>query len=315
MQFNYRFLSVAALVLSISFTACKKDDSKQSSGGDNTTEVQAQADDQSMVSDDMDDVANDVSVAVEGSGTFTGRAQTPPPPAFPTCNASLSYDTTSSVRKITITYNGATCVGNYTRTGTVTVSIPAGVRWKDQGAVLTVTYNNLKITRVFDNKSITINGSHTITNVSGGLLVNLPTMQSITHAIASAGMSITFDDNTQRTWQVARRRVFTLNNGVLTLSITGDHTDGTRTGIAEWGTNRNGHAFTTSITSPLVISSACNFRLVSGEVKHEGIATVTATFGLDMNGNPTSCPGSGSYYYKLTWTGPNGNSLSYIHRY
>lgn len=304
MQIKFRLMPVLALAFVATFTSCKK----ESSPADNSAELTAHSDDQKQVSTQIDAVANDASMALESSGAFAGRTQNPP---FNVCDATAVLDSTSNPRTITITYNGSNCWGSFTRTGVVVLSMPAGVKWKDSGATLTVNYQNLKITRTSDNKSITINGSHTMTNVSGGLLVNLPTQQSITHTIASAGMSIKFDDNTTRTWQVARRRLFTYNNGIV-VSITGDHTEGSHTAIAEWGTNRFGHAFTTSITHPLVIRQDCNFRLTSGEVKHEGFGTATATFGLDANGNPASCPGNGNYYFKIVWTGPGGNTHSAI---
>jgi hypothetical protein len=120
-------------------------------------------------------------------------------------------------------------------------------------------------------------------------------------------MSVTFDNGSQRTWMVAVQRVFTYNNGVV-ITSTGTHTDGSNINIAEWGTNRFGHAFSTSILEPLVVRQDCSFRLVSGKVKHTAPAvTATATFGLDASGNPTGCPGTGHYYYKLEWTGPGGN--------
>lgn len=304
MQMNFRLLPVLTLALFTTFTACKKD----SKPADSTAELETHADDQSRVSTQIDDVSNDASLAIESSASYSGRMQNPP---VVICDATVSYDSTSSPRKLTITYNGASCNGTFTRTGSVVVTMPANIHWKDQGAAITVTYQNLKVTRLSDNKSITINGSHTITNVSGGLLFNLSTQQSITHTISSDGMTITFDDGSQRVWKIARRRVFTYNNG-LVLSITGDHTDGSKTGIAEWGLNRFGHAFTTSIKEPLVIRQDCAFRLTSGQVEHEGFGTATATFGLDASGNPTSCPGSGHYYFKLTWTGPGGNTASAI---
>ena len=127
------------------------------------------------------------------------------------------------------------------------------------------------------------------------------------HITSSDGMSITFDDNTQRTWKVATRRVFTYNNGIV-LTITGNNMIDNTEGVAEWGINRFGHEFMTSITQPLVIRQDCAFRLTSGEVKHEGVGTATATLCLDANGNPTSCPGTGHYYLKLAWTGPRGNT-------
>lgn len=190
--------------------------------------------------------------------------------------------------------------------------MPAGIHWKDVGAILTVTYQNLKITRISDNKSITINGTHAITNVSGGRLIDLASQNSITHRINSSNMAITFDDGAQRTWQVARKRVFTYNNGIA-ITITGEHTDGNITNIAEWGTTRFGSTFTTSITDPLVIRQDCNFRLTNGQIKHNRLsASSTVTFGLNANGIAVTCPGTGSYYFQLLWTGIGGNTYNVI---
>ena len=166
---------------------------------------------------------------------------------------------------------------------------------------------------MLDNKSITINGTKTITNVSGGRLRDLATHGPITHDIASPGLTILFDNGTTRTWQVAKERVFSYNNGV-EITTTGLHTDGTTTGISEWGTNRNGNTFVTAITQPLVIRQDCDFRLTSGVVTHSrSAATVVATFGLDSTGAPTTCPGvGGHYYFKIVWTNANGIVRTYI---
>ena len=307
MQMNLRLVSLLTLTVLFTFTSCKKDDQPTT---DNKTEVTTHSEDQNRVAGDMDGITNDVNLAIETDGSFSGRYMD----VQGVCGAAISIDTMSNPRKITIVYSGANCLGSHTRTGTVVVSMPAGTRWKNPGAVLTVSYQNVKITRVIDNKSITINGSHTLTNVSGGLMIHLPNLNQIVHDLNSSGMTITFDDNTQRSWQVARRRTFTYNNRV-NLAISGTHSIGNQTGIAEWGTNRFGHSFTTSITQPLVFRQDCALRMTSGQLKHEGFATVTATFGLDATGNATSCPGTGHYYYKLDWTGPGGNTQSVIHPY
>jgi hypothetical protein len=191
----------------------------------------------------------------------------------------------------------------------------SGIRWKNAGAVLNVSFQNFKVTRVSDNKSITINGTQSYTNVSGGLLINLPVLGTITHRITSSNMSVTFDDLSQRNWQVGRQRVFSYDNGV-NITTTGTHTAGNVTGITEWGTNRFGNAFTTAITEPLIVRQSCSFRLVSGKVQHATpLYNAAVTFGLDANGNPTSCPGAGVYYMKIVWTGPLGNSHTSVHPY
>ena len=304
-------LSLASLLFLFAiFTACKKETGASS---DNTTEASIQSDDQARVAGEVDAVANDADAALESSASFTGRYSQSQVNLI--CDATLVYDSVSNPRTITITYNNSNCWGTRTRTGSVVISMAQGVHWKDPGAAITITFQNLKITRVSDNKSITLNGSQTYTNVTGGLLYNLSNLGTITHAITSSNMSITFDDNSQRTWQVAKQRVFTYNNGFV-ITTTGTHTDGNVTGIAEWGLNRFGHAFVSSIVAPLVIRQDCAFRLVSGEVKHATpLVTATATFGLNSAGDPTSCPGTGHYYFKVIWVGANGNSITVIMPY
>lgn len=307
MHSNIRLLPVLALTLCSTFIACKKDTSQQQ---EQNPELTIHAEDQSRVSAEMDAVDLDLNYALEKNASFSGRMQ-----GDSICAATVAYDTLNSTKKITITYNGNDCSGLRSRTGSVVIAMASGLHWKDVGAQINVTYQNFKVTRVSDNKSIIINGTHTLTNVEGGLLRDLlQGRNSIVHAINSSNMSITFDDGTQRTWQVARKRVYTLANGG-SITITGTHTDGAQTNIAEWGTDRFGHPFSTSITQPLVISANCQFRLTSGEVQHNRMAsTATVTFGLDKDGKPTSCP-AGSYYFKLVWTGPNGTPHTYIAPY
>ncbi|MDP4265078.1 MAG: hypothetical protein Q8941_21295 [Bacteroidota bacterium] len=303
-----QILYLLTVSLIIVFTACKKN-----STSNNNNEMATHSDDQSQVTSEIDDVANDADVTLESSASFTGRYQGV---QGVICDASVVMNTTSNPRTITITYDGTNCFGNRTRTGVVIISMAQGVQWKNAGAAVTVTFQNLKITRVSDNKSITINGSQTYTNVSGGLLVSLPASGgSITHAITSDGLTITFDNGSQRSWQVAKQRVFTYSSG-LVITTTGTHVDGNNTGIAEWGTNRFGNAFSTSFVEPLVVRQDCNFRLTSGQVKHITPAvTATATFGLNASGDPTTCPGTGHYYCKVVWNGSNGNSLTVIFPY
>jgi hypothetical protein len=298
------FLSFTAGFIAVTFlfTSCKKENSTTT---DFTAETSSHSDDQSRFSTEVDAVANDANVILETTSSFTGK---PGDLQSLICDATIVLDTLSNPRTITVTYNGTNCLGNRTRTGIIVISMAQGVRWKDAGATLNVSYQNYKVTRLSDNKSITVNGTQTYTNVSGGLLLNLPVIGTITHTITSNNMSVTFDNGSQRTWQVARQRVFTFNNGV-TITISGTHSEGTVTGIAEWGTNRFGRSFTTAIAEPIVLKSDCAFRAGSGKVVHTTPAyTASATFGLDSTGNPTSCPGTGNYYMKIIWTGPAGNT-------
>ncbi len=297
-----RTLSLIAVIFSVSFlvVSCQKE--KTDNDTDYTVESSTHSDDDSRFSNESDAVANDINVQLETTAGFGRGNQV----QSLICDATIVVDTLSNPRTLTITFNGdPTCFPNRKREGAIVVAMAQGVRWHNVGAALTVTFQNFKITRLSDNKSITINGTQTYTNVSGGLLVNLAALGTITHTITSSNMSITFDNNTQRTWNVARRRVFTYNNGIV-ITVEGMHTENGITGIAEWGTNRFGRNFTTATDQALVFRQDCSFRLGSGKVTHRlPVFTASATFGLNASGNPTGCPGVNAYYLKLEWTGPN----------
>jgi hypothetical protein len=307
-----RILYLLTFSLVIGFTACKKG-SGSDNNNNNNDQVAVHSDDQSRFSAEVDAVSNDADIALESSTNFTGRLQNV---LGTICDASAVMNTTTNPMTITITYDGTNCLGNRTRTGVVVLSMAQGTQWKNAGAAVTVSFQNLKITRIIDNKSITINGTQTYTNVSGGLLINLASSGTITHSITSTGLSVTFDNGSQRNWQVAKQRVFTFANNSAVITTTGTHNDGNNSNIAEWGTNRFGGAFTTAITSPMIIRQDCNFRLTAGSVAHTlPLSNVNVKFGLNASGNPTTCPGLGNYYFKAVWTGPNGDTLTVIHPY
>ncbi len=315
MKKQISYLSVAILSAGLFFSSCKKENSTTPTDTTTAAEVKTGADDQSRFTTETDAVSDDANAALENvGGSYAGESPIAPQLHF-SCDATVTVDTVSNPRTITITYNGDSCIGNHrTRSGSVVISFVPGFHWNTAGAHYTVTYHNLIITRKPDTKSITMNGEKTITNVSGGKLRNLATRTSpIVHEVTSSGMSITFDDGTQRSWQIAKRRTFTYDNGIV-ISVTGISSLGG--GIAEWGINRFNKNFTSAILEPLVVRQSCNFRLVSGKVEHKGPAvTSTTTFGLDANGNAvTSCP-SGPFYYKVVWMGTNGNSYTYIGPY
>jgi hypothetical protein len=302
MRLKNHLIAFAIVSFSIGFTSCKKNNN--STSADTTTETKAQADDQSFFSNETDIATNDANASFDAYGGSSVQTpvgiETPPGFALP-CDATVTVDTASSQHTITIVYNGNSCDLRRTRTGTIVISFAQGFRWKEANSILTIHFTNFKVTRNADGKSVVINGTRTITNVSGGLLKDLATTDSIVHKIDDTNMSVTFDNDKQRNWETHFNRVFKYNNGIV-ISTTGS--------VA--GTNRFGNAFNTTITEPLVVSQSCDFNLVSGQVQHSGPkVTSTVTFGLDSSGNPVSnCPVL--LYYKAVWTGPNGTSLTYI---
>jgi hypothetical protein len=312
--------------------ACNKNNANNAgSGTTGTADLQTQADDESQVSNESELLVNDANTALNSQTSIAGNSLSNSSASASTtvmgtetnggpgvlnnliCDASVVVNDTSNPRTITITYNGLNCWGNRTRTGVVVISIPAGIHWRDKGAAVTVDIENLTITRLRDNKTIIINGTKTFTNVSGGLLVDLATLGSITHTI-SGSLSTTFQNGTQRDWNVSKQRVFTYADGIV-LTTTGTHTDSLgNNNVAEWGTTRYGVVFESLITQAKVIRQDCDYRLVSGqnEVLLSNGTTLIITYGLDAEGNPTSCPGTGTYYFKVVWTDASGKTITKI---
>jgi hypothetical protein len=306
-----RIVSALSLVFFsfILFTACKKDDSSANNNGNENETVSAAMTDESQVSNEMDGIALDAATAIEYEPSFSGNNGVLDEII---CDATVQYNTVDDPMTVTITYNGSNCGGGRSRTGSIVLAMAKGTEWKTAGSSFTITFNDLKITKTATNKSITITGTHTVTNVSGGLLIHLPTEGPITHTVTSENMKVSFDNGTARSWNVAKQRVYTYDNGAV-LTITGTHTEGDESGIAEWGTNRLGGTFKTSTVTPVVVKQSCNFRVTGGSVKHSTeLFSAVATFGLNANGESIDCPGTGSYYYKLVWTGQAGGSLSLI---
>lgn len=298
-------LFLLAFTFFTGMVSCKKEKNSET----NNTEISTHADDQLVFSAEADAVANDVSTALEAAVIFSPREMGVD--TIRVCGGYITWNLESDPLIATITYNGSNCEGSRKKEGTVTVSIPGGTKWKNAGAAVTVTFNDLKITGLQNQKTVIINGTQIHTNVSGGLLLNLASQQPVIHTIASDGLSVIFDNATTRIWKVAQKRTFTYDNGIV-LSVSGNHKEGDIDNVAEWGTNRFGITFTTATVEPLVFRQNCNFRLSSGTLKHtvSGISAAV-TYGLDASGNPAAaCPSI--FYYKIVYTGLNGHSISFI---
>lgn len=306
---------LAFAVAGLTFTSCKKDSSNDPQNADESGMFSQQSGDEHNAAT-MADMSMDDAEIVMGGSSLSHKTT-----SFPgLCNATVdtSYISTGAV---TITYTGTSCDGLRTRSGSITVQLVnyPTVHWKDAGAVMTITYTNFKVTSLLTNKSVTLNGTHAITNVSGGLVARIgiaPNPGTITRKIRSNNMSLTFDDGTQRTWSVARRRAWTGTGGVASwLSISGDTTLNSNTNTAEWGINRAGNTFSVVISTPVTVTAACGWYAPTSGVKthYFNNRMATVTLGTDASGSPmtTGCPN----HYKVTWTSLAGVPKVYIGTY
>ncbi len=311
MKQKFLSFSIVALCAGLAFAACKKSNDANDKEDVSNLEMATQADDESMLSAEVTASVIDVNTLLELSPVFSGNYAVL---TQPICDASVDVNTESDPMTITITYNGEACSAKKTRTGTVVISMAKNSAWVNEGAAITVAYQNFKITRTSDHKSVTINGSYQYTNVSGKLLNSLADNGPIVHTLTSDNMSVSFDDSTATTWHVARKHTFTYDNGGV-LSITGTHTQDNISGIAEWGENRFGNAFTTVVSTPVVVRQSCDMRITSGVVTHSTPAYVaTITLGLNQDGSvASSCPAENeSYFYLLECATKKGAHFSII---
>ena len=284
---SYPVLFVALLTLGLG--SCKKEDMV-----DRSDEYKAQTDDQLFISAEIDIVTMDANTAVESSENFFSRTNN----ANNICDGNFSVESTSSVKYITINYNGISCSGQTRREGQVVISMPTSTKWSDAGAALNISYKGLKVTRIRDNKSVTLDGDVHLTNVSGGRLSEI-FMKQLVHTIHSSSMKITFADGVKRMWQLAVRRTYSFDNGLVITSI-GDKNAGNKIGISASGTTKAGRQFVTTIVEPMIIRQDCYFRIVSAKLYQEQGENLTIKFGLNENGDAVTCP-AGSYYLQVSF--------------
>jgi hypothetical protein len=313
--------SFTILVVGLAMSSCKKkskaEEPEPTPDPDETAVFNEQSSDVSTQDNTMDLAMEDAEYAMSPSSMAgKGTAVT----AYTLCNATI--DTTQiGVKKITITYNGNSCDNGRNRSGNIVIQLVNGTKWADAGAVLKITYNNFKVTRLSNNKSMTFNGTHFITNYSGGIVTRIgfgsTNTTTIIRRLRGFNLNITFDDGTTRTWSVARTRTWTGANGIATsLTIAGDTSMAGVNFTEVWGTNRAGKIFTTVANTPIYFTKSCGWFLpIAGKRTHTVNGRVsTLTFGLDANGAP-GAPASCPNHYLVTWTSALGVYKTYLGTY
>lgn len=293
LKFNL-FIALIAL-FTFGVQSCKKD-STDSVTDDTATQIQHSSDEASFSNEtetSLNEVNSVMGASSLGKGDFT--------------LAGATIDSIIADKKFIITYNGNNADGSRFRSGQVSVQLTTGAKWRDANSVITITFTNLMIRNNNTNKSITINGTHVVNNVNGGLVTLLTAGgPSVIHKI-TGNMTVTFDDGTQRSWAIYRQREILITAaGIPTVKISGFGTVDGVGNIVVAGTNRAGNPFSTAINETVVFTSnnTCfggAWIPVSGVKTHKKLVReITVTFGVDQSGNPVSgtCP----YGYKINWT-------------
>jgi hypothetical protein len=311
-------LAAVTLSMGLTFTACKKKEEDKPEETTTATSPSAEETAQSG-SDNRDALSeNDAAVseaneAMSGNGRVSGTSA---PGGNSQVGAKgtlcgLTVDSAfSNTGVLKLNYNGTTC-NNRTRTGSIRLTLQsytAGVRWKDPGAVIKIEYLNYKITRASDQKSMLINGTQFLTNVSGGNWVTLALGQpSLVSTITGTNLNVTFQDNKTAVYNINRKLTYTFANPVLTARAEGIGTSGNMNALENFGTTRDGDSFTSQVITPVVWNSTCG-----GGAPMQGVLKIvvpaksfdlTFTYGVDASGNPVVVgPNQCPFGWKLQWT-------------
>ena len=288
-------------ITGISFTGCKKD-----KGNYNTQSLQQLANDETDIQTSSDDLLNDANDVLSAGQTKSLNAL----PCGATMDSLIFNDTIT----YTLTFDGLNCNGRKYRTGQVKIMKNINDHWSHAGTTVRVEFINLRVTRVLRNRSVTLNGNKYFTNVSGGLVRDLGNgVTSVIHRV-TGNMQGTFDNNTTRTWTIARQRTFTGTPGQLILSIDGFGTINGYNNLATWGLNRNGEEFYTQITQSVVHRQECGWDPVSGVKIHQVPSDnkrAVLTFGYDSNNQPvtgSNCPDR----FRVDWEKNNHSGTLFL---
>jgi len=297
-----RLSLVAIVILSVTFTACKKEPKSNANDSTNTKDANGIANAFDATSDDAAAMAGQV--ATMAGKTASGSY-------YMLCGQTVVD--TGNGRTITITYDGTTICNGVQRTGTVVITLANGsALWDQPGAIANVAVNSVKVTDVTSSNSFTLNGNYTVTNETGGLAWELwwtaPVGTVVKHRETSTNMSVVFSDGTTGSWSVDRTRTWSKTsvggNNVITYSVSSENSGNKDT----WGTNRYGEAFSTNIATPISANNYsvnCEWRPFQGKYVYtvpSRNASASLLFGTDASGhsvgNATTCaPG-----YFLSYT-------------
>lgn len=308
MNNHNRFIAVLAIAV-VMFTACQRVNNNPSKADPN---AQQHNEDVNNTKGESDNLNTDINNVLRQVKAFSGK--TDETTAFNICGATVDTTQGGQYPTVVITFDGVTACGSPARkrSGTVKIELVAGAHWGDLNSKLRVTHTNYKVTFLeLNNHYVTFNGIKYLTC--------LQQIDWITYYFSGAAstrirersydVTVTFENGSTDSWNCARLTDWTVTGySTFAVTVNGDTTIDGRT-IDSWGTTRFGTAFTTEMITPWKSGTTCGWwRPTQGKyTSRTDNFTVTATAGVDQNGNVVSS-GCGAYGYKLEWDYASGTA-------
>ncbi len=311
MKTNKIIYTLALVLLSslLMFTSCKKRKAFKNEDG------QSSADNRNVQSEN-DNAINDANQVISDNALLHGRT--------PSTNSlsgvlgticGMTVDTTGMYTgTVKLNYDGTTC-SNRTRTGSIRITIQGystGVRWKNANAILQVDYLAYKVRRASDGKSVELNGTQYIKNKTGGTWFDLFFLgqTSLAHEVTGTNLNVKFEDGSTAVYNINRRFTYTLPNSILTCTGEGIGSSNGLSNLENYGTTRDGDAFTSQVTTPIVWNWTCGWWAPTQGAVNIVVASkyfdLKVQFAVDASGNPVAvAANSCAYGFKVEWTYKN----------
>lgn len=304
-------LSIIAIAGSMIFSSCKKRQAFKNEDG------QASSDSRNVISEN-DAAVSDVNTVVGNNALLHGRGNSANginaiQSALGITSTGYTIDTTGAyLGTIKINYDG-TVINNRKREGSIRLTIldyASGKRWKNAGCILKVDYIDFKVTRASDGKFVKLNGTQNLTNVTGGTwweLLIIKTQTSLATSITGTDLNVTFDDGKTAVYNINRKFTYTLPGGILTCTGEGIGSKDALSSLENYGTTRDGDAFTSQVSTPIVWNWTCGWWApTQGNIEIKVASkefSLKCTFAVDNAGNPVSVGANTcAYGWKIEWT-------------
>jgi hypothetical protein len=301
MKTSWKSLSIMAIALMI-LASCSKLRKDDVTADPNAKQHNDDVSNTKNESDNLNTEINNLLTRTSGFGKKEAGQ------AVSICGASIdSSGQYNPIPTVIINFDGVTPCGSPSRIrgGQVKVELIQGARWSDAGAKLRVTHINYKVTFVnLNNHFVTFNGIKYLTNLDGFDAITYYLTGGATVRIKerSDNVTVTFENGQTATWNMARLSTWQVTGYTsITATVNGDTTIGGKT-IDSWGVTRFNTNFLTEMNTPWKSGTACGWWKPT-QGRYTSVTdnfTVSATFGVDRNGNAVNsgCPG----YLKLNWT-------------
>lgn len=299
-------LSILALAGSMVFTSCKKRQAAKNEDGQSSTDSRNVQSENDAALTDINDILGSSSLKGKNAGTYDAKGVT-----GTVCGLTID-SVNASTGSILLNFNGTSC-NNRTRTGSIRLTVldfPTK-KWKDAGAVMKVEFINYKITRTSDGEFVQLNGVQNVVNVTGttwfDLLFTSQHSSIITEVKSAGGLNVTFSDGKTAVYNINRRITYAWISGLnFSCTAEGIGSHESLSNLENYGTTRDGDAFTSQVKTPIVWNLTCGWWApIQGAVEVKVASkefSLNCTFGVDKDGNvqtvaANACP----YGWKIDW--------------